>query len=295
MKLLVLDAYAPQGREALVGAGATAAGELYASQLRRSAACVSRGDAAIDSKIDTEIEIAYPADPNPKLPGGSELAEYDGAVWTGSSLTILEADDPCVRRQVELARELIEEAVPCFGSCWAAQLAVVAAGGRCAANPRGREFGISRQIRLNAKGRAHPLFDGKPEVFDAFTSHADEVCTLPASGTLLASNTYSHVQAVALEHPKATFLAVQYHPEYDPHEVAALCRLRAKELIAQGTFADQNAADRFAEGLDALHADGTQLEVAAELGIGPALLDERLRTREVENWLEHVVIPRLSS
>jgi GMP synthase (glutamine-hydrolysing) len=282
MKLLVLDAYAPQGREALVGAGGTAAGELYASQLRRSAA-----RARVDAASDIEIDIAYPADPNPKLPGGSELADYDGAVWTGSSLTILEADKPSVRRQVELARELIEEAVPCFGSCWAAQLAVVAAGGRCAPNPRGREFGISRQITLNADGQAHPLFDGKPDVFDAYTSHADEVVTLPASATLLASNAYSLVQAVALEHAKASFLAVQYHPEYDAREVAALCRLRANELVAQGVFVDRNTADAFAESLDALDADPTQAELAAEFGVGPTLLDERVRTREIENWLAH--------
>jgi GMP synthase (glutamine-hydrolysing) len=286
MKLLVLDAYEPEGREALVGAGGTAAGELYASQLRRSAAHVAGSEAA------AEIEIAYPANPKPKLPGGSELTEFDGAVWTGSSLTIRESDKPSVRRQVELARELVANAVPCFGSCWAAQLAVVAAGGRCAANPRGREFGASRQIALNPTGRAHPLFDGKPEVFDAFTSHEDEVITLPANATLLASNAFSHVQAVALEHPGASFWAVQYHPEYDAREVAALCRLRAKELIEQGVFADQKAADRFAEGLDTLHGDPTQRAIASELEIGVTLLDERVRTREIENWLTHVVIPR---
>ncbi len=291
MKLLVLDAYAPQGIEALVGAGGTAAGELYASQLRRSAARLCVGDAA----IGVEIEIAYPADPNSKLPGGTELAAYDGAVWTGSSLTILEADKPSVRRQLELVRELIDASVPCFGSCWAAQLAAVAAGGRCAANPRGREFGISRQITLNAEGQAHPLFAGKPEVFDAFTSHADEIITLPASATLLASNAFSRVQAVSIEHPGASFWAVQYHPEYDTHEVAALCRLRADELVTQGVFSDRNAADRFAEGLETLHTDPTQREVATELGIGPTLMDERVRTREVENWLTHVVMPRADS
>ncbi len=287
MKLLVLDAYAPEGREALVGAGGTAAGELYAAQLQRSALRVAARETV--AAFDVGIEIAYPADPSPKLPTGSELTAYDGAVWTGSSLTILDAGSPNVRRQIELARELIEQRVPCFGSCWAAQLAVVAAGGKCHANPRGREFGISRRITLNPAGRAHPLFDGKPEVFDAFTSHADEVVSLPASATLLASNEFSRVQAVALEHTQTHFWAVQYHPEYDVHEVAALCRLRSKELVAQGVFQDPSAAEHFAETLDALGADPDQVDLAAEFGIGEALLDERVRTREIENWLAHVV------
>jgi len=286
MKLLVLDAYAPGGRQSLVGAGGTAAGELYAAQLRRSASRAAVGH--------VEIEIAYPADPNPKLPGGTELADYDGAVWTGSSLSILDADTPSVRRQIEFARELIEHGVACFGSCWAAQLAIVAGGGSCRANPRGREFGISRQIVLNPAGRVHPLYDGKPRTFDAFTSHADEGLALPPGGTLLASNAFSRVQAVAVEHAHTNFWAVQYHPEYDPHEVAALCRLRATELVEQGVFPDRAAADRFAEDLDDLAADPDRTELATRLGLGDDLLDETIRTREIENWLGQLVTTRAS-
>ena len=38
--------------------------------------------------------------------------------------------------------------VPGFGSCWAAQIAVAAAGGRVAASPHGREMGVGRKIKL---------------------------------------------------------------------------------------------------------------------------------------------------
>src|SRR6266403_1796200 len=60
--------------------------------------------------------------------------------------------------------------VPSFGSCWAAQMAVVAAGGMVRANPRGREMGIARKIALTPEGRGHPLYAGKGAVFDAFIS-----------------------------------------------------------------------------------------------------------------------------
>ena len=272
LRLLVLDAYAPEGRAALRSAGGSEAGQLYERMLRRLAP-----GAAID--------VAHPADADPKLPSGAALADYDGVAWTGSNLTIHDAGNVRVRRQLELARAVYEAGVPSFGSCWAAQLSVAAAGGRCAAHPSGREFGVARQVTLSAAGRAHPLFRGKPARFDAFTSHADEVVELCDGAQLLASNDWSRVQAVSVERGRGRFWALQYHPEYDPHEVAALCRLRRRELVAQGTFPDDVAAERFIERLEALHADPTRAEVAEALGIGAALLDAEQRTLEVRNWL----------
>jgi GMP synthase (glutamine-hydrolysing) len=272
MHLLVLDAYAPEGRAALRSAGGTEAGRLYAALLRRLAP-------------EATVDVAYPADPDPKLPSGADLTSFDGVAWTGSSLTILDERDPRVRRQVELARTVYDAGIPSFGSCWGAQLSVVAAGGRCGASPRGREFGVSRSIALSPAGRAHPLFAGRPAVFDAFTSHADEVVDLGGDAELLASNAWSRVQAVSVEHGPGRFWAVQYHPEYDLHEVASLCRLRADELVRQGSFASRAAADGYADDLEALHRDPSRGDLARAHGLGPDLLDADLRTREVRNWL----------
>jgi GMP synthase (glutamine-hydrolysing) len=273
LHLLVLDAYAAEGRASLRAAGGHEAGVLYERMLRRLAP-------------DATIDVAHPADPDPRLPAGAALADYDGVAWTGSSLTIYAAEDARVRRQIEFARAVYAAGVPSFGSCWAAQLSVVAAGGRCAASPRGREFGVARRITLSAAGRAHPLYRGKPARFDAFTSHADEVVELAPGADLLASNEWSRVQAVAVARGRGRFWALQYHPEYDPHEVAALCRLRKTELVAQGSFADAAAADAYVERLEALHADPSRRDLAESLGIDAELLDPDLRTVEVRNWLE---------
>ena len=278
LRLLVLDAYAPEGRAALRDAGGTEAGLLYDRMLRRLAP-------------EARVEIAYPADPDPDLPSETELLSYDGVTWTGSSLTIRHGDDPRVARQLDLARAAYRAGVPSFGSCWAAQLAVVAVGGRCARSPKGREFGIARRIRLSSEGAAHPLFAGKPAVFDAFTSHEDEVADLAGRATLLAGNDWSRVQAVDVSHAAGRFWAVQWHPEYDLHELASLCRLRAEELVAQGTFAGRAAAEAWIEGAEALHAKPDNDALAERLGAGPALLDEAVRTLEVANWLASLPRP----
>jgi GMP synthase (glutamine-hydrolysing) len=136
MRLLVVDAFPPEGRERLAAAGATPAGPLYRRVLERIAPTAS-------------IDIVQPADAEPVLPEGRQLSDYDGAVWTGSNLSILDRENEAIERMLSLARRLLDAAVPNFGSCFALQIAVVATGGRCAESPKGREFGVSRKIQLS--------------------------------------------------------------------------------------------------------------------------------------------------
>lgn len=281
LRFLVCDAYPRVGRDGLQQAGATPAGVLYERMLHRL-------------EPTAHIDRIHPADADVELPNGSALGQYDGIAWTGSSLTIYHHDDPRVQRQIDLARTIYAARIPSFGSCWAAQISVVAAGGRCAASPKGREFGISRRITLSTAGRAHPLYQGKPVVFDAFTSHADEVTVIPPSGQLLAANAFSRVQAVAVE-SGGTFWAVQYHPEYDLHEVARLCVFRMDELVRQGTFRDRAAAESFVQQLETLHLQPMRDDIRGALSIDAALLDESQRTLEARNWIDALVKPHIRS
>ena len=278
-RFLVVDGYRKGGRAELAAGGATPAGELYAHML---AAC-HRG---------CEVDIVYPADAGSSLPRGAELRAYDGLAWTGSSLTVY-ADDPAVAPQIELARAAFEAGLPSFGSCWAAQIGVVAAGGRCAANPRGREMGIARKITLTADGRAHPLYIGKPAVFDAFISHEDEVTHLPPGALNLASNAFTQVQAVAVTHRAGSLWAVQYHPEYDLHELARLTYCRIDRLVGKGFFADRGAGEDYVNKLETLHQDPSRSDLAWLLGIDADVMNEDVRRVEVRNWIRHLVLPSM--
>lgn len=277
MRLLVLDAYAREGRAKLVRGGASEAGPLYAACVR------SLVPAA-------ELEIGFPADADWTPP--EALDQYDGMLWSGSSLTIHVADDPHVIRQVELARRGFEVGVPAHGSCWAAQLAVVAAGGVCRRNPNGREFGVSRKIQLTDSGRDHAMYAGKPVVFDALTSHQDEIERLPPGATLLATNEFTRVQAVSVEQGRGRFWAVQYHPEYHLHEIARQAHIRTADLIEQGSFADEAGAAGWVRDLEALHADPDRSDIAWRYGIDADVVDPGIRLRELANWLTFEVEPR---
>ncbi len=265
MRLLVLDGYDPDGRKALCDSGATEAGELFRRALARIAA-------------EASVDVAFAAETQAS---SVEFADYDGVIWTGSSLSVLDESVPHVSRQIDLARAVHAAGTPAFGSCWGAQISAVAAGGRCRRSPRGREFGVGRSIELNVAGRAHPMFRGRPPVFDVLTCHADEIEVLPEGGALLASNEFSRVQGMEI----GRYWAVQYHPEYDLHEIACLARLRGDGLIARGRFKDAKEVGVWADGLESLHADPTQLELAAELDVPESLLDADQRTLELANWV----------
>ena len=279
LRLLVIDGYRREGRESLVAGGATAAGKLYERML-------------LGCRPDALVDILYPADPGSALPEGAALTAYDGIAWTGSSLTVHDDDDPAVRPQIEFARAAFEAGIPSFGSCWAAQIAVVAAGGRCAANPRGREMGIARKIALTGDGRGHPLYIGKPRVFDAFISHEDEITHLPSGALNLAGNAFSSVQAVCVTYKRGTFWAVQYHPEYDLHELARLTYARMDRLVGMGFFADVEAARNYVNKLETLHQDPSRRDIAWLLGIDDDVMNDDVREVEVRNWIEHLVLPR---
>ncbi len=75
-------------------------------------------------------------------------------------------------------------------------------------------MGIGRKIGLTPEGRSHPLFVGRSNVFDAYISHYDEITHMPPNGLVLAGNSFTRVQAVAVNHLKGSFWALQYHPEY---------------------------------------------------------------------------------
>ncbi|MEM7278348.1 MAG: type 1 glutamine amidotransferase [Pseudomonadota bacterium] len=268
--LLIIDCYDSAGMQTLARAGASKAGLLYKKML---------GAYTSEESMDI-VEIS--ADTAPDI----DLDRYDGVCWTGSNLFFSAAND-IVQRHIDTCRALFDNGTPQFGSCWAAQLAAVVAGGTCEKNPRGREFGVSRKITLNNAGREHPMYADKPAAFDGFTSHADIVSELPAGAILLASNSFAAVQALDVQLGNGSFWAVQYHPEYDCAEVAALSVARRDELISQGSLRDTDAANTYTNDLNTLHETPERRDLAWKLGIDEDVLDPAVRTLEARNWLRH--------
>jgi GMP synthase (glutamine-hydrolysing) len=277
-RILVIDGNRAATRTAQVAAGGQATGEGYAQVLQQLA------------PLPLSCDIVRPADGEVRLPAGVALADYNGAVMTGSALNVYDGGAH-IERQIELARAVFASAVPFFGSCWGLQVAVTAAGGRVRRNPLGREFGFARRIELSAAGRQHPMFCGKPPVFEAVTVHRDDVEQLPDGTRVLASNEMG-VQALELRLGAASAWAVQYHPEYSYAEIAATALRYADTLLADALFESRGELQQFVAELRQLMHSPDDRRLTWKHGLGPAMQDERLKLAELRNWLQLEVIPR---
>jgi len=237
-----------------------------------------------------QIDIVLAADGAAELPTGVGLDDYDGVTMTGSALNIYNGGPP-VTHQIDLAKAVFAAGIPFFGSCWGLQVAVTAAGGEVHANPKGREFGFARRILLTDAGREHPLFAGKPVVFEAPAVHRDSIAMLPRGAAILARNDFG-VQAAAFTFGRSTFWGVQYHPEYDYLDLAATAERYGDTLVTEGMFRDRPALDDFAAELRALQADPSDATLLWKHALGPSVQTDALRLLEIRNWLNAQVLPR---
>ena len=274
LKILIVEGNVKELRDKAVKAGSVAQSDLYQEILHTLA----------DDLICT---IVYPADEDTVLPGQSELADFDGIAWTGSALNIYNRS-PAVDRQIDFMKQGLGEETRIFGSCWGLEVAAVAAGGEVAANAKGREIGIARDIRITEEGLSHPLYRGKPPAFDAITIHLDHIVRLPAGSKVLSGNDMSQVQAIEIKQGKSLLWGVQYHPEFDLEYIAGLIRRYNKVLIDEGICKDEADVEKWAADLTTAQHDEGGNDLKRQYCLGSDVLDFRSRLLELSNWLSYL-------
>ncbi|MCJ2033954.1 glutamine amidotransferase-related protein [Methylobacterium sp. J-068] len=282
LRLLVADGNDRAGRAAHVEAAGVTSAEAYAAILRQLA------PGAVCTLID-------PADADAALPAGTRLGDFDALFVTGSALHIREGG-AAVRRQIALMRQALGDGLPVFGSCWGVQVAAVVAGGEAARNPKGPEYGFSRDLTRTAAGATHPLLAGRGARFDAPAMHLDAVIVPPAHATVLAGNQVLSVQAIEIVHGPGVFWGTQYHPELDLDALAAMLRLSADDVVEAGARPDHAAVEAYAADLCRIHVDPeAQADRIARHRLGADLLDPARRRTEIANFLAHCVRPRVEA
>ncbi len=277
LKFLIIDGYPKESREQFAGVGMSLAGQLFADMMKQH-------------QPGAECEIIFPCDPGVVYPV-KRLADYSGIMWSGSNLTIYNKDDKRVTGMIEFCRMAYGSGVPQFGSCWGIQMAAVAAGGEVKANPKGREMAVARMVYTTDAGRKHPMYEGKPPVFNGFVSHDDEVVKLPKGALLLASNDFTRVQGLAVKYKKGIFWATQYHTEYNLHEMARLIVARKAKLTELGFFKGDSDFELYVNNLEALYKEPGRKDLRWQLVIGSDLLDDSIRQIEFVNWVKKIVLP----
>ncbi len=272
VKILIVEGNVKALRELTEINGALTQGELYKNTLNSLA-------------DDLNCSIVCPSDEDAVLPMGNSLADYDGIVWTGSALNIYD-DDVAITRQVDFMKACFDEETKMFGSCWGLQVAVVATGGEIAANDKGRQIGIARDIDLTDAGRTHPLYKGKPPVFDAINIHLDHTTRLPEGAIVLSRNEQSEVQGVEIKRGRSVFWGVQYHPEFDLGYMSGLIRRYEKKLIDEGISKDKADVEQWAADWAKAENEAAGSKVTEKYALTCDVLDAEERLRELSNWLD---------
>lgn len=224
---------------------------------------------------NARTEVAFPADSSNDLPTGSQLKAYDGILWTGSSLSVMDKE-LSVTGQLDFAETIFESGTPLYGSCWGMQVATVVAGGEVARCKNGLEFGISKPIKLTKFADKSLFFPNRNTSYSALCIHFDEVAKLPKNTIVLARNSHSEVQAMAFEYRKSSFFGVQYHPEFKTSDMALITSFLSKKLIESDRFASMNDVQKFS------------VELSEQRNLPQEITDYRLHTQEIMAWLNHI-------
>ena len=278
ISFLIIDGYTKASRDALNTAGMQLASKLYGDMLQRNLP-------------EATYDVLLPSDPGVSMPTKKDLEKYSGILWTGCNLCIFDDQNPSVVSQIELAKLCYEIGIPSFGSCWGLQVSVVAAGGKVAPNPKGKEMGIARKIKLTREGEKHPLFKGKPKVFEAYISHDDMVTEIPKGGVILAGNDFTSVQALSVTHKKGTFWSVQYHPEYNLHEMACLIIAREELLMELGFFKEPEDLKSLVDKMKILNKEPDRKDLRWQIVIDDDVLSDEIKECEFRNWINELVLP----
>jgi GMP synthase (glutamine-hydrolysing) len=278
LRFLIVDGYSKVSRADLNRAGMQYAWKLYGDMLQRTLA-------------GAKYDVLLPSDEGVHMPSEKDLEQYAGILWTGCNLCIYDETNPSVVKQIALARLCYAIGIPAFGSCWGLQMSVVAAGGKVALNPKGKEMGLARKIQLTAAGKRHPLFKEKPAVFEAYISHDDMVTEIPEGGVVLATNEFTPIQALAVTHKKGTFWSVQYHPEYSLYEMASLIIAREEILLQGGFFKHPDELKAMVEKMKQLFREPERKDLRWQLVIDDDVLSPEIKECEFKNWINELALP----
>ena len=120
----------------------------------------------------------------------------------------------------------------------------------------------------------HKIYKNKNKIFNTPAFNFDEVVTLPANSTLLASNSINKVMGVSFKVGISNIWGIQYHPEISYEKMISLIHFRTERLLNNKAFEDQNEIDNHVKIIE------DEIKVSK--------LDARMR--ELENWLKFIDI-----
>lgn len=136
----------------------------------------------------------------PPTVAAEELKEAEGIILSGGPESVYK------KGAVSADLALLEKGIPILGICYGMQWIVHQFGGKVRHSKR-QEYGRTHFF----KTFSCLLFDGVPEEFDVWMSHADRVCVLPKDFLRIGSS--PNAPFAAIKHKEREIYGIQFHPE----------------------------------------------------------------------------------
>ena len=129
------------------------------------------------------------------------------------------------------------------------------------------------------------MYNDKPYTFDSFCWHYDIVEKLPANSIVLSSNDNSDYQSVTFSRNNSEVWGVQYHPEFNSKWISGLISQRKSILLEEDFFSSEHDFNIMYNYLSDLNKYDS---LRKDLEISDTLIDDKIRYRELINWLTHL-------
>ncbi|MDC0353077.1 type 1 glutamine amidotransferase [Candidatus Pelagibacter sp.] len=220
---------------------------------------------------NSNIKIINPANDNETKEALKNINQYNGIIFTGGAMRINDMTDE-IKKHINFASNCFKYDKKILAICWGLQVCSTAAGGLVAPAKNGAHIGIATDVMINKEGKDNIIYKNKKTIFTSPAFNYDEVCQIPEGATLLSSDKVNHVMAIHFKPGKSEVWGLQYHPDYEYHQMISLASARKDRIIKNKQFKDNND---FEDHMNYIKEENKKLNFEN-------------RTCEVRNWLDFI-------
>ena len=219
----------------------------------------------------TKTEIVNPGHDEETSYALKNINKFNGIVFTGGAMRINDMTD-IIKKHIKFASDCFNQNKKILAICWGLQVCSTAAGGKVNPGKNGAHIGIASDVIINNEGKEHFIYKDKKNKFTTPAFNFDEVTKLPKDAILLSSDKVNNVMGVSFTVGNSEITGLQYHPDYEYHQMINLIAGRKEKLFNNKNF---------------LNKDDYEKHIAY-IKSKNELLNFDDRTCEVRNWLKHI-------
>ena len=219
----------------------------------------------------SNIEIINPGNDKETADTLGYIDKFDGIIFTGGAMRINDMTNE-IKKHINFASNCFKHDKKILAICWGLQVCSTAAGGSVAPAKNGAHIGIATNVMINKEGKDNIIYKNKKTIFTSPAFNYDEVCQIPEGATLLSTDKVNHVMAIYFKPGKSEVWGLQYHPDYEYHQMISLANARKDRIIKNKQFKDE---DDFNAHMNYINEQDKKL-------------DFENRTCEVRNWLDFI-------